>query len=42
MKEYYQKDKLSDFEDKFLQSLIGLDVKQLIKQFHKIIGSQKF
>ena len=39
---YYQKDKLSDFEEKFLQSLIGQDVAQLIKQLHKTIGSQKF
>ena len=39
---FYQKDKLSDFEDKFLYFMIDPDVEQLIKQFHKTIGSKKF
>ncbi len=39
---YYQKEKLSDFEDKFLYLMIDPDVEQLIKQFHKTIGSKKF
>lgn len=39
---YYQKDKLSDFEDKFLYLLIDPEVEELIKRFHKTIGSKKF
>lgn len=39
---YYQKDKISSFEDKFLYMMIDPDVEQLIKNFHKTIGSHKF
>ena len=39
---YYQKDKLSEFEDKFLYLLIDPEVERLIKKFHKTIGSRKF
>lgn len=39
---YYQKDKLSAFEDKFLYFLIDKEVEDLIKKFHKTIGSNKF
>ena len=39
---YYQKEKLSDFEDKFLYLMIDPGVEQLIKQFHKTTGSKKF
>lgn len=39
---YYQKDKLSSFEDKFLYMMIDPNVEKLIKEFHKMIGSRKF
>lgn len=39
---YYQKDKLSDFEDKYLYLMIDPEVERLIKKFHKTIGSKKF
>ena len=39
---YYQKDKASDFEDKYLYFLIDPEVEQLVKELHKAIGSQKF
>lgn len=39
---YYQKEKLSDFEDKFLYLMIDPEVEKLVKQFHKTIGSKKF
>lgn len=39
---YYQRDKLSTFEDKFLYFLIDPEVEQLIKDFHQMIGSKKF
>ena len=39
---YYQKEKLSGFEDKYLYFLIDPDVEQAIKDFHKTIGSHKF
>lgn len=39
---YYQKDKLSPFEDKFLYMMIDPHVEKLIKDFHKMIGSEKF
>ena len=39
---YYQKEKLSNFEDKFLYLMIDPEVEQLVKQFHKTIGSKKF
>lgn len=42
LKAYYQKDKLSPFEDKFLYFLIDKEVEDLIKKFHKTIGSNKF
>ena len=39
---FYQKDKLSDFEDQFLYFMIDPDVENLIKEFHTAIGSNKF
>ena len=39
---YYQKDKVSDFEDKFLYFMIDPEVEQLVKELHKTIGSNKF
>lgn len=39
---YYQKEKLSDFEDKYLYLMIDPEVEKLIKRFHKTIGSKKF
>lgn len=39
---YYQKDKVSDFEDKYLYLLIDPEVEKLVKDFHKLIGSKKF
>ena len=39
---YYQRDKVSDFEDEFLYMMIDPDVEALIKKFHKTIGSTKF
>ena len=39
---YYQRDKVSEFEDKFLYWLIDPEVEQLVKKFHKTIGSSKF
>ena len=39
---FYQKDKLSDFEDKFLYLMIDPEVERLVKQFHKTIESKKF
>ncbi len=39
---YYQKDRLSDFEDKYLYLMIDPGVEQFIKKFHKAIGSKKF
>lgn len=39
---YYQKDNLSEFEDKFLYFMIEPNVEGLIKEFHKTIGSKKF
>ena len=39
---YYQRDKLSEFEDKFLYLMIDPEVEQLVKDFHRIIGSHKF
>ena len=39
---YYQKDKLSEFEDKYLYFMIDPSVEKLIKDFHKTIGSKKF
>ncbi len=39
---YYQKDKVSEFEDKFIYLMIEPKVETLIKEFHKTIGSKKF
>ena len=39
---FYQKDKLSAFEDEFLYFMIDPEVEQLVKQLHKTIGSHKF
>ena len=39
---YYQKDKLSEFEEKYLYLLIDPEVEQLVKQFHNRINSNKF
>ena len=39
---YYQKDKLSEFEDKYLYLMIDPEVEKLIKLFHNTIGSKKF
>ncbi len=38
---YYQKDKLSPFEDRYLYFMIDPEVEKVIKQFHKTIGSRK-
>ena len=39
---FYQKEQLSNFEDKYLYFMIDPDVEKLVKEFHKIIGSRKF
>ena len=39
---YYQKDRLSAFEDKYLYFMIDPEVENLVKEFHKTIGSKKF
>ena len=39
---FYQKDKASEFEDKYLYWLIDPEVEQLVKKLHKTIGSKKF
>ena len=39
---YYQKDKLADFEDKYLYMMIDPEVEKIIKQFHNTMGSKKF
>ena len=39
---YYQKEKISPFEDKFLKTMIEPDVKQVIKELHNTIRSKKF
>ena len=39
---YYQRDNVSEFEDKFLYFMIDPKVEQLIKELHKTIGSKKF
>ena len=39
---YYQKDKLSEFESKFLYLMIDPEVELLVKTFHSLIGSPKF
>lgn len=39
---YYNKEKLSEFEEKYLYLMIDPEVEKLIKEFHKVIGSKKF
>ena len=39
---FYQKDEVSDFEDKYLYLMIDPEVEQLVKELHKVIGSHKF
>ena len=39
---YYQKEQLSEFEDRYLYLMIDPDVEKIIKEFHKTIGSSKF
>ena len=39
---FYQKDNVSDFEDKYLYLMIDPEVEQLVKELHKAIGSNKF
>ena len=39
---FYQKDKVSEFEDKFMYWLVDPEVEQLVKRFHKTIGSKKY
>ena len=39
---YYQRDKVSDFEDKFMYLMIDPEVEELVKKFHETIGSHKF
>ena len=39
---YYSKDKVSAFEDKFLYWMIDPSVENIIKRFHRTIGSKKF
>ena len=39
---FYQKDKVSNFEDKFLYWIVDPEVEQLVKKFHRTIGSKKF
>ncbi len=39
---YYQRDKLSNFEDQFLYWMIDPEVEKLVKDFHHTIGSKKF
>ena len=38
---YYQKEKMSDFEEKYLKVLINPQIADIIAQFHKKIGSKK-
>ena len=39
---YYQKDQVSEFEDKYLYLMIDPEVEKLIKKLHETIGSKKF
>ena len=39
---YYQRDKVSEFEDKFMYLMIDPEVEELVKKFHETIGSHKF
>lgn len=38
---YYQKDKLSELEDKYIYLMIDPDVEKLVKEFHHTINSSK-
>lgn len=38
---YYQKNRLSPFEDEFLYFMVDYDIEELIKEFHHMIGSHK-
>ena len=38
---YYQKDQLSEFEDKFLYLMIDPKVDKLLKEFYQLVGSSK-
>ena len=39
---YYNKDKISEFESKYLYFMIDPEEEELVKCFHKTIGSKKF
>lgn len=39
---YYQRDELSEFEDKYLYFMVDPIVENFVKEFHKTIGSNKF
>ena len=39
---YYNKDKVSPFEDKFMYLMMDKNVEQFVKDFHFTIGSKKF
>ena len=39
---YYQKDNVSEFEEKFLYFMVDPYVEKLVKRFHQTIGSKKF
>ena len=39
---YYNKDKPSEFEEKFLYLMIEPEVENIIKELHKTVGSKKF
>ena len=39
---FYQKDKVSKFEEDYLYLMIDPEVEKVIKRFHKTIGSKKF
>ena len=38
---YYQKEELSDFEDKFLYMMIDPEVEQSVKEFHSVLKTHK-
>ena len=39
---FYNRNKVSEFEDKYLYLMIDPEVERLVKDFHKMIGSNKF
>lgn len=39
---YYQKEKLSELEDKYLYFMVEPEYEKIVKQFYKTIGSKKF